>query len=165
MSKKKYLSKALVAEKGKDKAGRYNISSLENFPESSSKPSSSSAKKEERVNAVVEMMRNGMDEVSVAEELRSSFGCTPSKAKYYIDMAYSNLNQISSGRATSDRLAIGVLQRNVVLQKSLEKNDLRTALSALDSREKLLGIITGTGTDEHSARTIQEVAEIALRED
>lgn len=70
--------------------------------------------------------------------IRDESGWGEARARRCLDKTYAKLEDLHAERSNRQRLALAVEQRNAILERALANDDARIALSAMDSRDKLL---------------------------
>ncbi|MFH0911726.1 MAG: hypothetical protein V1918_09515 [Planctomycetota bacterium] len=117
-----------------------------------------------RVDFAIDRLCEGFSDRRILSALSEAFAVPAVQARRDLAGAYRLLEGIALGQGPEARLSRAVLQRDEIVRRALEKEDLRVSLSALDSRDKLLGLLDReTFARDEAARTLLEVAELAYR--
>lgn len=126
----------------------------------------SRGKKDERIEFIMEKIAEGFSNLQLLKSLREEFLIGRVQALKDIADAENLLKLLSEPSEDSSNHIRSLALRDTIIMKAMAKDDFRIALSALDAREKLLGINTKENiTLEQAIKNIQEVAELAYNND
>ena len=104
-------------------------------------PARSDAEREALRAAVREYLAAGSDELHAAELLALEHGLTAEAARREARAAVRDLERRLLRRISpGEHIAVSLQQRNRVVRSALADGDCRTALAAIDGRDKLLGL-------------------------
>jgi hypothetical protein len=120
----------------------------------------------ERVARALDLLQEGRGDRAILQALREEFSLTARRARGDLDAAYAELAALAARRGTRDLLHRAVDQREALLARALAKDDCRTALAVLESRDKLLGLADReTFAGDAAAESFLRLAELARREE
>ncbi len=109
------------------------------------------------------LLSSGHSDISAVNHLRNGHGLSLERAQAVIEAAYEKIT-VSQKRAPEQKMAIAIEQRMKVVAAAMDREDYRTALAAMEQREKLLGL---TGPEALSgnefASTLLNLMELAAR--
>lgn len=105
-------------------------------------------------------LQGGMSDLEILRSLRETLGCAPVQARRYLERAYAELTKHAAVRTRSEQRARAIEQRERIIQTAMANEDFRIALSALDSRDKILGVADEENEDALT-RTLLDIANLA----
>lgn len=98
------------------------------------------AERRERIAVAVGRIVAGEDDASIGAHLREAYGVDGAQSRRDVAGAWKQLADEAAAHTPAEILGRAVRQRDETVRRAFEKGDIRVALSALDSREKLLGV-------------------------
>ncbi|MBN2713080.1 MAG: hypothetical protein JXR97_11715 [Planctomycetes bacterium] len=107
-------------------------------------------------------LRQGKSDLEALVLLKDEFCIRGAFARKALDRAHENINASHTQRTAADRLALAVEQRETIICKAMENSDYRVALSAMDSRDKLLQL-GDTAVNSALPQSLLDLIELAAR--
>lgn len=101
----------------------------------------------------------GLGDLDALQTLCDENGFTREQADAALEQAYRVMAEHLGRRNRDELLARAVLQRERIASRALDESDYRVALSAMDSRDKLLSL--SRGENVQAAQTLLELLERA----
>jgi hypothetical protein len=150
-----------ITRNGNGKKARPDADRLESLSPGA-EPVEASVTVRDGAEVALECLRRGMSEERILSVLRREHGMRPTQAANWLERAYETLRGLHERRAPIAKLARAVEQREHIVEKALANNDYRIALSAIESRDKILGLGDSDLTaEDQAARSLLQLAELA----
>lgn len=116
---------------------------------------------ESAIAAALDLLRRGCSDLRVLDELRRHSRFGEARARSCLAKAYARLADEHATRSPRERLSLAVEQRNAIIEAAMQNADHRIALSALDQRDKLLGLASLNTDDDAPATLIDLIRKAA----
>ena len=114
---------------------------------------------------ILDALRDGLPDRAILALPGERFNLPLAERLAALDSAYQHAARFfMERRSAPEHAARSLLLRDELMRKAIVDGDYRIALSALESRDKLLGLASREGlVSDAGARTLMELAELASR--
>lgn len=115
------------------------------------------------VELALELISTGHTEISAIAKLRNTCNISLEQAQAALEEAYQKIEATHASRTPSQQMALALEQRGHIIASAFDSSDHRIALSAMEQREKLLGLSGPDALQENTAASnLLQLMELAI---